>query len=325
MALISLLSAKGAPGTTTTAMLLANLWPAPSLLVDADPLGGDVALRLGAEHGPLDTERGLMSLLPAARRGLEPHVVLGHAQTALGGQEVVAGLPGPEQAVAVAPLWPSLAAAFARVPDHDVFADLGQVNSRSSHLAVLEQSVAAVCVFRPSARSVVHARRRLEGLEETLRGRQIHTAVVCVAGPKETREARVAAESLLNGLPWVHDYGVVARDEKNVVMYEGGEVFRPERSLLVRSGRTVAQRLYDDLGGMVTRAGAGPDPAATEADGADAHPHDREDTDKARKDRSRRRGRKGGARRARGNDATATDDVVSTGRTTGGAGTGTTT
>lgn len=251
MALISVMSAKGAPGTTTTSMLLANLWPAPSVLVDADPLGGDVALRLGATHGPLDTERGLMSLLPAARRGLEPHSVLQHAQTALGGQLVVAGLPGPEQAVAVAPLWSSLAGSFARVPGYDVVADLGQVNARSTHLAMLEQSVAAICVFRPTADSVVHLRRRLESLEDALRIRQTHVGVVCVADPKQGRDAAVAAQSLVEGLDWVTDYGVIARDEGAVVMYHGGEVFRPERSLLVRSGRTVADRLYNELGAMV--------------------------------------------------------------------------
>jgi hypothetical protein len=31
------------------------------------------------------------------------------------------------------------------------------------------------------------------------------------------------------------------------VIYEGGEVFRPERSLLARSGHAVARRLYADL------------------------------------------------------------------------------
>src|SRR4029079_12777257 len=86
MALISVMSAKGAPGATSTALLLANLWPDPSLVVDADPLGGDIALRLAGEHGPLNPNQGLMSLLPAARRGLVPEMVPGHAQTALGGQ-----------------------------------------------------------------------------------------------------------------------------------------------------------------------------------------------------------------------------------------------
>ena len=251
MALVSIMSAKGAPGATTTAMLVANLWPAPSILVDADPLGGDIALRLPGEHGPLDPGHGLMSLLPAARRGLEPQTVAAHAQTALGGQQVLAGLPGPEQAVAAAPLWPSLAQTFARVPGVDVFADLGQVSSRSTHLAMVESSSALLCVYRPNAWSAVHTRRRLESLEEQLRDRQLRVGVVCVATPSESHDVAAAAGSIVHGLPWVSDYGVVARDDATVVIYEGGEVFRPERSLLARSGHTLARRLYADLAPVV--------------------------------------------------------------------------
>ena len=247
MALISVMSAKGAPGATTASMLLANLWPAPSILVDADPLGGDVALKLPGEHGPLDPNQGLMSLLPSARRGLEPHTVVAHAQTALGGQQVLAGLPGPEQAVAAAPLWPSLAEAFARVPGVDVFADLGQVNARSTHLAMLESSAALLCIYRPTAWSAVHTRRRLESLEDQLRDRQVRVGIACVATPAEANDVAAAAAGITGGLSWLTDYGVIARDPSTVVIYEGGEVFRPERSLLARSGHTLARRLYADL------------------------------------------------------------------------------
>ena len=247
MALISVMSAKGAPGATTASMLLANLWPAPSILVDADPLGGDVALKLPGEHGPLDPNQGLMSLLPSARRGLEPHTVVAHAQTALGGQQVLAGLPGPEQAVAAAPLWPSLAQAFARVPGVDVFADLGQVNARSTHLAMLESSAALLCIYRPTAWSAVHTRRRLESLEDQLRDRQVRVGIACVATPAEANDVAAAAAGITGGLSWLTDYGVIARDPSTVVIYEGGEVFRPERSLLARSGHTLARRLYADL------------------------------------------------------------------------------
>jgi len=264
VALISVMSAKGAPGATTTSMLLANLWPAPSILVDADPLGGDVALRLPGEHGPLDPDRGLMSLLPAARRGLEPQTVVAHAQTALGGQQLLAGLPGPEQAIAAAPLWPGLAQAFARIPGADVIADVGQVTARATHLAMLESAAALLCVYRPTAWSAVHTRRRLESLEELLRDRQTRVGIVCVAAPGAARDVAAAADSIVRELPWVTDYGVVADDPATVVIYQGGEVFRPERSLLARSGQTLARRLYADLGPVVAA------PAAVPAEAAEA-------------------------------------------------------
>jgi hypothetical protein len=286
MALISVMSAKGAPGATTTALLLANLWPAPSLVVDADPLGGDIALRLAGEHGPLNPHQGLMSLLPAARRGLVPEMVPGHAQTALGGQQVVPGLPGPEQAVAVAPLWPELANAFGKVPGTDVFADVGQVHARSPHQVMLERADAVVCVFRPTAWSVVHARRRLEALQDLLRDRVSLVGVVCVAAHDQTSDAKAALDSVTSGLRWVSDLGIVAHDRKAVVMYEGGVVYRPERTLLARSGSTVAHRLYDGL--AATGALGGEQATVEGAPTVDGSPLDEREPGR-RADRSRGR------------------------------------
>lgn len=283
MALVSVMSAKGAPGATTTALLLANLWPAPTIVVDADPLGGDIALRLAGEHGPLNPHQGLMSLLPAARRGLVPEMVPGHAQTALGGQQVVPGLPGPEQAVAVAPLWSELAQAFGKVPGADVVADVGQVHARSSHLVMLERADAVLCVMRPTAWSVVHTRRRLEALQDLLRDSVSLVGVVCVADHDREQDARTAREGVTSGLSWVSDLGTVAHDSRTVVMYEGGVVYRPERSLLARSGATLAQRVYAALAPVrdlsatgsasgpapVSIPGPAPDPALGPADHGD--------------------------------------------------------
>lgn len=248
MALITVMSAKGAPGTTTTAMLLANLWPADSVVVDADPNGGDMALRLMGEQGqPLDPDLGLMSMLPAARRGMLPDQVLQHAQLALGGQPVVAGMPGPEQSLAVAPLWPALADAFTRVPGSDVIADVGQLNSRSTHVSLLEVAAGLVLVCRPTAWSAVHTRRRLDNLDEALKERGAVVGVVCVADPKEAAGAAVAVDRIRAGREWVLDLGTIAFDPKTVAMFEGGTVYRPERSLLVRSGRAVTGRLHEAL------------------------------------------------------------------------------
>ena len=48
MPLISLVSLKGSPGVTTTALALAAAWPAPRrLLAELDPAGGDLEIRLG--------------------------------------------------------------------------------------------------------------------------------------------------------------------------------------------------------------------------------------------------------------------------------------
>lgn len=254
MALISVMSAKGAPGATTTAMLLANLWPAPTVLVDADPLGGDIAMRLRGEHGPLDPGVGMMTLLPAARRQLGPEAIAHHAQTAVGGQQVLGGLPGPEQAAAAAPLWPVIAAAFAGLAEADVVADMGQTNSLSAHLALADSASAVLCVFQPTAWSAVHTRNRLEAMTDVLKARDRVVGIVGVARPSQAADLRAAAEGIRAGLPWVRDYGMVAHDEDAVVMYEGGIVHRPERTLLARSGAELASRVHTDLGARATPA-----------------------------------------------------------------------
>ncbi|NAZ77838.1 hypothetical protein GTQ99_20850, partial [Kineococcus sp. T13] len=110
MAIVSLCSAKGSPGVTTTALLATALWPRPALLLDADPAGGDVAARVpAADGGVLDADRGLLPLLTAARRGLTAEQVLAQAQQLAGGAQAVCGLGTPEQAAAAGPAWPAAA------------------------------------------------------------------------------------------------------------------------------------------------------------------------------------------------------------------------
>ncbi|MGL5811286.1 MAG: hypothetical protein ACRCYQ_15200 [Nocardioides sp.] len=245
MAIISVFSAKGAPGATTTAMLLAGLWPRDSILLDADLSGGDVALRLPARSGhALDPNAGLMSLLPAARRGMTPELVREHTQVAMGGQPVLCGLAGPEQALAIGGLWPTLADAFAEVTAADVIADLGQVHSRAEHLCLLDSSVAAVLVYSPTAWGAVHTRRRLESLADGLTRRGVVVGIVGIASSGQERDVAAAAANIADGLDWVRDWGTVAWDPKASVMFSGGSVFRPERTMLVRSGNALAARIY---------------------------------------------------------------------------------
>jgi len=173
--------------------------------------------------------------------------LLGHAQQAAGGQAVVCGLAGPEQALAVTGLWPSLAGCFAGAGDVDVIADLGQTHSRSPHLPVLEMSTGALIVYRPTAWSVLHTRRRLEALAEVLVARRVVTGIVCVAGSREGSDAAAAGDRIRRDLSWVRDWGTVVRDDKAVKMFEGGAVIRPERTLLARSGKALVSLVFNQL------------------------------------------------------------------------------
>lgn len=297
MAVISVMSAKGAPGTTTTALLLATLWPAPTIMLDADPLGGDVALRLQRSDGrAMDPERGLLSLLPAARRGLLPETVAQHTQEAVGGQPVLAGLPGPEQALAVAPLWPQLSEAFSKVPGADMFIDVGQVQSRSEHLPLIQHSDLLLCVYRPTAWSALHSRRRIESIGETLRDYGVRVGIIGVSSPDQESDRQMAASAIRTGLDWVADYGGIAFDPRAVVMFEGVVVYRPERTLLARSGRTVAERVYADLSAV---AAARSDQPVGDHPGTDSPAAVADAVLPGSDDEPRRRGRRRGAKRSR--------------------------
>lgn len=251
MGVVAFLSAKGAPGTTTTALLAAALWPGPVLLVDADTEGGDVALRLRrADDAPVDRSRGLLSLLPLARRELQPAVLPEHAQVLRGGVEAVAGLAGPGQAGAAGHLWTNLAEALARTADRDVLVDCGRVSPQSPHLPVLQRADLVVCVVRPDVSGVVHARERLAALTPLLvapDGSRPRVGVVLVAERPRGRDAEGAAGVLARDLSGTEVLGRLAHDPQGAGVLEGFEVPRPERTLLVRSGREVVESLVAAL------------------------------------------------------------------------------
>lgn len=245
------MSAKGAPGTTTTALLVAALWPAAVLLVDADTEGGDVALRIRrADGAPVDRSRGLLSLLPLARREMQPATVPEHAQVLRGGVEAVAGLSGPGQAGAAGHLWNNLADAFGRTADRDVFVDCGRVSPGSAHLPLLQQADVVVCVLRPSVSGVVHTRERLAALQPALIGPDGHrprVGLVIVAERPAGRDADGAAAILERDLSAVEVFGRLAHDPAGASVFEGFEISRPERTLLVRSGRQLVAELVGVL------------------------------------------------------------------------------
>ena len=68
MALITLTSASGSPGVTTTAVGLALSWPRPVLLVEADPTGGS-AIAAGYLRGGAAPSDSLIDLAFAHRDG----------------------------------------------------------------------------------------------------------------------------------------------------------------------------------------------------------------------------------------------------------------
>lgn len=250
MAVLSFLSAKGSPGVTTTALLTAALWPAPVVLIDADPAGGDVAARLPAADGSvLDGDRGLLPLLTSTRRGLSGAQVLDQVQVVAGGGQVVCGLASPEQAHAAGSGWNALAGAvveLGRAHDTpDVVVDAGRVGAAPVHLDLLRASDVVVLVVRAETAAVLHARERLRALGGALRrpdGLLPRTGVV-VVGDLRRGDADEAAGVLTAVGAWVDDLGRLPLDAAGAGVFDGARTSRPERTALVRAARPLVASL----------------------------------------------------------------------------------
>lgn len=252
MSLIALFSDKGSPGATTLALALATVWPQPVALVECDPAGGDLALRLTDPAGrpALCPEPGLLTLAADARRdptGTASTWAHGQPLLAVSGPVVVPGLDRPEQGAALAGLWPSIAALLAR-PHGDVLADLGRLHPGSPASAVAEVADVLVGVARGSADGMLRMRDRFDAVLTGLPARpDRRTFVVLVVEDRRAGEAVAAMRAVLehSGLP-VTVAGFLAHDPATVRDLLGGQGgARLQRSLLARSACAMLPLLTD--------------------------------------------------------------------------------
>ena len=235
--LVTIASAKGSPGVTTTARILASVWPQDVLLVDADPAGGDVSLWAPAPDGsPLDPDTGLLTLAVEARRGaasLEPHV-----QTIDGGLQVVAGIQHPGQIAGMGPVWPVLGGVL-RQHAGTVIADVGRLTPDSPVLPFVLDSDALVFVVRPTIEGYAHLRERLRWLADLDTGlRPMPTVgVVAVTEARDTASVRDLHLLLAHAGLNVPVLGAVGVDQKSADVVAARVARGIDRSLLVRSAR----------------------------------------------------------------------------------------
>lgn len=176
MKTVALCSARGAPGVTTTALLLAARFEGAAL-VEADLAGGVVAVRYG-----LGREPGLVTL--AASNPTQPGGWLDHAQDAGG----VAVVVGPDSGEAAEALWRSAGERIASVlarSDGWAVVDGGGVWRRA---ALVDSADLVAVVIRPVAEQVVSAAHALGALRRSARGE----VAVVLAGNGPYRAGDVA-------------------------------------------------------------------------------------------------------------------------------------
>ncbi len=161
--MVAVMSIKGSPGVTTLCLALAARWPAPgrAVVVEADPAGGDIAVRFGLAQAP-----GLLSLAAAARRETDAALVWRHAQALPGDLPVVAAPPDATRArAALAALAPLSGAGPLRIAaDHPgavVVVDCGRVDTGSPALPALRAADVTVVLTRSGADDLAHLARRM--------------------------------------------------------------------------------------------------------------------------------------------------------------------
>lgn len=241
---VALVSPKGAPGVTTSALLLAAVWPTAAVLVEADPAGGDLRYCLnGCDGQPLRADTGVVSLLTAHSLSgvLTDRRLLGHAQQLPGGLPVLVGPGSPAQTEALRGQWPQLATALAACQE-DVLVDLGRTDGQRDTDLLLRAAGAVLVVCRGTVASVAHTRDLLAFL--VTQGVSAQVLLIGSGAHRDDAQRTLGADVLL--LP----------DDPSAAAALMGQRWTRglDRSPLVVAGRRVAADLHEAL------VGAGRDP-----------------------------------------------------------------
>lgn len=238
MTALALVSAKAAPGVSTSALLLAAVWPSPALLVEADLAGGDLRYYLrNADGQPLRADPGVVSLLAAHTLTgvVTDRRLLAHAQHLQGGLPVLIGPGNPAQAEALRGQWPQLATAIAAC-EQVVVADLGRIDGqRPSDLTLLRTASLVLVVCRGSVASLGHTRDLLARLA----GHGVSAQALLVGTGAQREDAQHALGVAVQLLP--HDPTAAAS------LLGDSWSRKLDRSPLVAAGRRTATLLHEQL------------------------------------------------------------------------------
>ncbi|MGW0436481.1 ParA family protein [Micromonospora sp. NPDC003197] len=172
MAIIALVSAKGSPGVTTTALACTLSWHHRLVLAECDPAGGSVLA--GYLGGVLDGARGIGELAVGELRDGNLEAVFWSQLVDLDAPHrerlLLPGVIDPAQAGSVNPLWQRFADVFTELergrPGYDVIADCGRLQAVGPPWPILRAAAVVLVVTAAhlpdlsSARATVRAIQR---------------------------------------------------------------------------------------------------------------------------------------------------------------------
>jgi hypothetical protein len=275
--LFAVCSDRGAPGATTLALALAAARGLPSVVVEADPYGGDLAVRCRINGDPLPPTPTVLGLGAGMSASQAAQMVasygMQHGRQRDGANEarrldlwrdgshllsdlvgVVPGFLTAEQGATLS--WASVAATVEAqlVP---VFADLGRIHTGSPSMPIAMAADALVTVCRGDVASVQHMIWRLEQLVPAIaecNGRPPVVIAIVVAPRRNGSRAAGQVTELLAETkvgPTVCGVGWLAWDPAAVAhLVEGGDPWeRPLRtSPLLKSARSLMGLLGEATG-----------------------------------------------------------------------------
>ncbi|MCW2528610.1 MAG: hypothetical protein JWM76_3470 [Pseudonocardiales bacterium] len=249
--IVTVCADKGSPGVSTTATVLAMVWPGDRVLLEADPSGGDASLRMRTPDGELLARQpALRGLAVDARSATLPMSLPSYAhQTSLGVPVIPATDMRTDDFALIARQWPAIAAA-AHHWTGTVIADLGRLQEGSTAGPVAAMSTIVVLIARATPEGLYHLRERATVLTarlgQGLQGRSpLTVAVLCPAREHEARlrdvRTHLAAEASTSTIPvsgWIADDAPTVR-----AMRQGQLTRKLARSDLVQSARELVATL----------------------------------------------------------------------------------
>jgi len=216
MAVITLCSASGSPGVTTTTVGLAMVWPRPVLLIEADPSGSN-GLLAGFLRGAREYETGLLEL---AASPLPVADALRDVVRTVEGTDVhyLVGVQSPAQAGGLRDLWAPLAEALADLESsgQDVLVDAGRLGLTGSPEHLLTWADLTLLVTRTTLPALAGARPRAEELRAP--AGQWRQPGLLLIGEGQPYRAKEVTKAL--GLPVV---ATVVDDPAGAAVYHRGE------------------------------------------------------------------------------------------------------
>jgi hypothetical protein len=170
VSLIALVSAKGSPGASTAALACTLTWPAPTLLAECDPAGGDLLSGYLARY-ELPANRGVLPLAGAALRGAAEYDLAGQLidlDSPRQQRMALQGITDPAQSASVNPAWSRLGELFVGLGP-TVIADCGRLTAPNPPLPLLAMADLVLLVLRPdSLRTVSPAVSAIASLRREL-------------------------------------------------------------------------------------------------------------------------------------------------------------